>query len=139
MLVSSAKNATNSVLAFDASEIANEGSQDPTNWICSQDPMAEDETCDATPYLQAPQDWDVFGFPVLYCLSEHTEGSCSVRFSSDLAVVIIVCNFIKLGVEVYILFFGGLDDALTCAGDAIASFLTAEDTQTRGMCLLSIK
>jgi hypothetical protein len=31
VLVSSAKNATNSVLPFDTSEIANEGSEDPTN------------------------------------------------------------------------------------------------------------
>jgi hypothetical protein len=31
VLVSSAKNATNSVLAFDASEIANESGKDPTN------------------------------------------------------------------------------------------------------------
>jgi hypothetical protein len=138
VLVSSTKNATNSVLAFDASEIANEGGEDPTNWICSRDTAASDETCDASPFLQAPQDWAVFGFPIMYCLSEQTEGSCSVRFSSDLAVVIIVCNFIKLCVEIYILFFGGLDQALTCVGDAIASFLTFEDTQTRDMCLLSI-
>lgn len=56
----------------------------------------------------------------------------------DLAAVIIVCNFIKLYVEICILFFGGLDQALTCVGDAIASFLPFEDTQTCDMCLLSI-
>jgi hypothetical protein len=119
VLVSSAKNATNSVLAFDASEIDNEGGEDPTNWICSRDTAASNETCDATPFLQAPKDWDVFGFPILYCVSEQTEGSCSVRFSSDLATVVIVCNFIKLCLEIYILFFGGLDMALTSPTNAI--------------------
>jgi hypothetical protein len=122
----------------DSSTLDASGGSDPTHWICSQDPASESLSCDATPFLQNPGAWEVFGYPVSYCLSEQTSGSCSVNFSTDLAIVVIICNLVKLLTELYILSHGGLDKAITCVGDAIASFLREEDTQTRNLCLLAI-
>lgn len=139
--VSSATNDTNSVFVFDASEIDSGGDTDPSNWICSQSTElvgAEDLTCDATPYLEQPEDWKLFGYPIVYCLSERVPGSCAVKYSIELAIIVIVCNAVKLLVEIYILYSGWLDNAITCVGDAIASFLLEKDNQTRNMSLVSI-
>ena len=37
------------------------------------------------------------------------------------------------------MFYGKLDDAITCVGDAIASFIEQEDDETRNMSLVSAK
>ena len=139
VLVSSDKNSSNSVLAFDRSEISSEGDMDPTNWICSQDPSSEALTCDSTAILQNATKWEVFEHPIDYCLSEQTTGSCAVKFSVSLGIVVIVCNFIKLGIELYLLLFGNLGDAITCVGDAIVSFIEEEDEETHNMSLVSTK
>jgi hypothetical protein len=135
VLVSSHQNSSNSILAFDTSTISNEGNLDSTNWICSNDPEAEDLTCDASTFISDPDNWNVFGFPVEYCLSEQTEGSCSIQFSSVLAIIIIVSNAVKLAVELYILLQINLTEVITSVGDAVAFFLESEDSTTLNMCL----
>ncbi|MCJ1378955.1 hypothetical protein MMC17_002054 [Xylographa soralifera] len=139
VLVSSDKNSSNSVLAFDRSEISSEGDSDPTNWLCSQDPTAEALTCDSSAILQNATKWEVFEHPIEYCLSEQTTGSCAVKFSFSLGIVVIVCNFIKLSIELYLLFFGNLDKAITCVGDAIVSFIEEEDEEMHNISLVSTK
>ncbi|MCJ1350629.1 MAG: hypothetical protein MMC33_000610 [Icmadophila ericetorum] len=139
VLVSSDKNSTNSVLAFDRAEISSEGGQDLANWTCSQDPLVGSIVCDLTPILQNSASWEVSEHPIKYCLSEQTTGSCAVKFSFDLALVVIVCNVIKLCTELYLLFFGRLENVINCVGDAIASFITQEDVETRNMPLAGAK
>lgn len=135
VLVSSHVNTSNSILAFDNSEVNNEGSSDPTNWICSHDPGAEDQICDTSSYIKDPQNWAPFGFPIQYCLSEQTTGSCSVQFSSVIAIIIIISNALKLAVELFILFRIDLDDGITSVGDAIGYFMEYDDPSTTNMCL----
>ena len=135
VLVSSANNSTNSILVWFSTAV--DSSTDPENWICSTEPGVG--ACDTSTVLQDPNAWTVFNYPILYCLSERSKGSCSVKFSSLLALVVIVCNGLKLTTEIYILFSGHLDDVATSIGDAMASFLVDPDPHTRNMCLMDNK
>lgn len=138
VLVSSANHLTNSILVWFSTETSG-GYSDPKSWICSIDPNSIDVVCDTSTVLKDPNAWTLFNYPILYCLSERSEGSCSVKFSSLLALVVIVCNVLKLATEVYILFSGHLDDVATGVGDAMASFLVDPDPNTRNMCLIDNK
>jgi hypothetical protein len=137
ILVSSDQNSTNSILAFDTAEIKSEGSGDPINWICSNDPASDMESCDPSAYLEDPSSWRVFGHPIEYCLSEKTSQSCAVKFSSSIAISVIICNAIKVLTMFYILFKIDIASTVTCTGDAIASFLSREDQYTFNMSMAS--
>ncbi|KAE9373243.1 hypothetical protein N431DRAFT_226530 [Stipitochalara longipes BDJ] len=137
ILVSSDQNSTNSILAFYSAEISSEGSDDPINWICSNDPTADRVSCNPNPFIKDPSSWTVYGHPILYCLSEKSSEPCSVKFSSGIAVAVITCNVIKVLTMFYILWKVDIADTITCSGDAIASFLKREDDYTHNMSMAS--
>lgn len=133
LLVSSDKNSSNSVLAFSRSTIDNEGDTDPISWICSAEPDPDEDVCDPTPFLKDPSSWKVYGHPIGFCLSEIADATCALKFSSVIAILVIICNLIKVVAMFYILFSVDIASTITCHGDAVASFLTREDQHTLNM------
>jgi len=85
-------------------------------------------------YIDA-DNWRPFGSKIEYCLSEQIEQQCSVEFSLQLAVVVLLSSLTKAAVLLYVLLFVKADPLLT-VGDAIASFLERKDKTTAGMCLM---
>ncbi|KAF2023861.1 hypothetical protein EK21DRAFT_118353 [Setomelanomma holmii] len=71
-----------------------------------------------------------------YCLSEILPQRCQVQFSQTILYVVIVCNVIKLGLMVFILW--RLDEeTVVTVGDAVQSFIKQPDTSTSDCCLMS--
>lgn len=64
----------------------------------------------------------------MYCLSELTEGCCSVTFSSGPSSRYYCLQLYQAIRGDLHLILWWLRPALTCVGDAIASFLPFEDT-----------
>lgn len=81
--------------------------------------------------LQAP-----FGNWVDSCLSEKVEEKCGVVFNLDLAIFVLVLNFINTILLAYV-FFSSKHRPLLTLGDAVASFLERPDENTVDMCLRS--
>lgn len=119
LLISSEKNDTNSILWF---------GHFPYNlWVCPNAEGAQ-RPCN-------PANWTVLGFPIKYCLVEQAEEVCSVQFSFDIMIILIICNIVKLICMLYILFSFGAENILASVGDAISSFIMVEDPSTSGICL----
>ncbi|PYI36773.1 hypothetical protein BP00DRAFT_462468 [Aspergillus indologenus CBS 114.80] len=74
--------------------------------------------------------------PVLHCLMDESRQRCQLLFSPPIAIVVIICNAIKLSCMILSVGVRRRDLFLTL-GDALASFLTRPDPTTRGHCLLS--
>lgn len=69
-----------------------------------------------------------------YCLAQRRERNCKLQFSIHILVAVILCNVIKTGVMVWILFCQR-EQTLVTFGDAIASWLDDPDDFTKGRCL----
>ncbi|OJJ96533.1 hypothetical protein ASPACDRAFT_125175 [Aspergillus aculeatus ATCC 16872] len=74
--------------------------------------------------------------PVSHCLMDESRQRCQLLFSPPIAIVVIICNAIKLSCMM-IAVRARRRDLLLTTGDALASFLTRPDPTTRGQCLLS--
>ncbi|PYH41650.1 uncharacterized protein BP01DRAFT_426147 [Aspergillus saccharolyticus JOP 1030-1] len=74
--------------------------------------------------------------PVSHCLVDESRQRCQLLFSPPIAIVVIICNAIKLSCMMIAVRTRRRDLLLT-TGDALASFLTRPDPVTRGQCLLS--
>ena len=139
VLVSSAKNSTNSVLFYESSELAI-GEFDNNWWICSSfGNNGGNQVCQPNTYEATASNWTVFGFPVEYCLSEKVQDVCSVEFSMTIMVIVISFNALKVGAMLWVLLRFNAENILTSIGDAAANFLVREDETTRGMCLATKK
>lgn len=84
----------------------------------------------------SPNNWNIEGWDIDYCLSELGPGKCTLSFSRTLGIVVILCNLGKCITMLAIVFYIR-DTPLTTTGDAIRSFLDTNDPSTEGMCLLS--
>ncbi|KAL5448402.1 hypothetical protein PMIN07_000925 [Paraphaeosphaeria minitans] len=134
VLVSSERNATNSVLYYGTTELDN-GGMDNNWWICSRVQDGGNVKCQPGEYAADADNWTVWGYPIDYCLSEKIEDVCQVEFSMDIMVVVIIFNAIKVIAMTWVLLRYNAEDILTTVGDSVSSFLEREDETTRGMCL----
>jgi hypothetical protein len=135
ILVSSAKNATDSLLTYNIAEM-DKGDMDENWWICSiafQD--GGNMVCQPDEFLAKADGWTVFDWPIEYCLSEPVESVCEVEFSLAIMAIVIVFNAFKVLAMTWVLWRYNAESILTTVGDATASFLLREDPTTRGMCL----
>ncbi|KIW35231.1 uncharacterized protein PV07_01937 [Cladophialophora immunda] len=117
-------------------------------WTCSMDGTALgpqdscDLPCDDPQILKqtlSNSTWAPLGPPVQYCLAQPTQEQCSLRFSMDIAILVVVLNFVKLimmGLTA-LTAFKRSDPPLLTMGDAVASFLENPDSVSKGMSLLS--
>jgi len=109
----------------------------PFAWVCGSEQQCgqSSDACIQVASKLNPENWTALGSKVAYCLSEQPEQKCSVEFSLQLAIVVMVCNLTKLMALLYAFLFVK-DNPLLTPGDAIASFLQREDETTRGMPLM---
>ena len=105
-------------------------------WICS---MAGQDggnlKCNPRDYLSSASSWEVWGFPIEYCLSQPTEDICSIEFSQTIMYVVVCFNALKVVAMIWVLFRFDTENILTSVGDAAASFLKIQDETTSMMCL----
>ena len=105
-------------------------------WICSEGGNDGGHmTCNPRDYISSASSWEVWGYPIEYCLSQPTEDICSVEFSQTIMFVVVGFNSLKVAVMIWILFRFDAENMLTSVGDAAASFLKSEDQSTMLMCL----
>ncbi|KAM3422268.1 hypothetical protein BST61_g2629 [Cercospora zeina] len=73
-----------------------------------------------------------------YCLAKKEEPHCKLQFSMNILVVIIICNFMKVFVMFWHLWYQSSETFVTF-GDALASWLDDADESTKGNCLVESK
>ncbi len=96
------------------------------------------KNCDWSSQLADPDNWEVGGFPVSYCLSELYPERCELHFSLSILIIVIFCNAVKAICMARCVRIMN-DQPLITVGDAVASFLATPDDTTAGLCLLSGK
>ncbi|CAI4215516.1 unnamed protein product [Parascedosporium putredinis] len=117
------------------------------SWIClgGQAQQSADEGCGlgASNALSALgidsfDGWKISGKTVLFCLAEPREEPCALRYSGAIAGLVTVFVFVILASAVCMLvLFKSKERPLICPGEAVESFLRAEDETTKGMSLAS--
>lgn len=137
LLVSSTKNANNSVLTWDSSsppDISSETvvTSDTYDWICYGD--LDSAPCDPDKAAAKADEWVVQRQPIDYCLSRKNEEHCRLQFSVIIMVVVILCNLVKT-ICMIITVWKERAGTLVTLGDAISSFLNDPDSATAGCCL----
>lgn len=83
-----------------------------------------------------PEDWNIDGLPVEYCLSKPAEESCELHFSLAIVIAVLACNLIKVLCMGLVVWMPSSTPLLTL-GDALASFLSERDPTTANNCLVS--
>ncbi|KAF2030263.1 hypothetical protein EK21DRAFT_112181 [Setomelanomma holmii] len=128
---------------------------DAYSWICSGLDSAGDSPCSSMidgvrsnlsawhvgPYCTNSTQYgcvDHINLPVEYCLAQHAEPHCRLKFETTIAVIVTVLNFAK-AVLMYLVAFRVRDEPLITMGDAVASFLETNDPTTKNMCLFSVR
>ena len=137
VLVSPEKSKNNSVLLFWNDMYG--GLDDRSHfWMCSEDPGGGvNVACNPSSIKADPSNWKVYNHPISYCLAEPVEESCSLQFSYDVMMVVIVFNSLKLLAMLFVLWRFEAENLLPSVGDAAMSFLRDEDRTTMGICLAS--
>ena len=107
-------------------------------WICSSSDCSNSCRAQVPSLLNDAPHWKPFNTEgqatIAYCLSQPETERCKLQFSVDLAIVVLVINFLKFLLMLYTVI--GLKEApLITTGDAIASFLEREDNTTYKMCM----
>ncbi|KAL2371552.1 hypothetical protein RJZ57_004000 [Blastomyces gilchristii] len=75
-------------------------------------------------------------FRIEACLSEKIPEICELRFSFPIAIIVLALNIVNLA-SMFMSAYDSRDDVLLTIGDAISSFLSRPDPNSRGRCLSS--
>ncbi|KAH9233039.1 hypothetical protein K456DRAFT_1837294, partial [Colletotrichum gloeosporioides 23] len=122
---------------FSANE---QGISPPSDWICEQQPGFVNRTCkpdDMLPLLLRDSSlWKPFNAKIQGCYSQSTSEHCNVLFSYAFGLVITAITFIQ-GILMLCVAFSKNEKPILTIGDVITSFLKAEDSTTKHMCLKS--
>ncbi|KLJ11640.1 hypothetical protein EMPG_13180 [Blastomyces silverae] len=87
-------------------------------------------------YPNDPENEKTENFRIDGCLSEKIPESCQLRFSFPIAVIVLALNIVNIAC-MFITAHDSRDDVLQTIGDAISSFLSRPDPNSRGRCLSS--
>ena len=75
---------------------------EPFDYICSGlDGYLDGRSDRCSPEMINPATWNIFGFPIEYCLSEIVEEQYRLQFSPVIGIVIVTCNAIKVCCMLY--------------------------------------
>lgn len=133
IMVSSDRNVSNSVLAWDVSR------NDNSAWLCAPDRSwsVSDTICDLKALENDPTTWASFGHPIRSCLAQPVNLECSLNLDVFLMAIMLACNVVLLAVMLLTLtqMWSVIRRTLACFGDVLASYLEAPDEHSRGMCL----
>ena len=139
LLVSSAKNITSSLLAWELYSLPSTLSpgRHTYEWICSDyeekfSPKLA-RSCDPDEATAKADEWTVGSQPIDYCLSRKIEERCKLQFSLIIMVIVILCNFVKMICMIVIAWKERVTTLVTL-GDAISSFLDDPDPSTADCC-----
>ncbi len=126
------------------------GQSQAFSWTCGMNGTVQtgyldqcDRSCDEPQILrqtEANSTWAPLGPNVHYCLAEATQEKCKLQFSADIAIAVVVLNFVKLTMmllTVCVAFDTRNDPPLLTAGDAVASFLEKPDHSAKAVGLVS--
>ncbi|KAK5424915.1 hypothetical protein LTR83_000506 [Exophiala xenobiotica] len=126
------------------------GQSQAFSWTCGMNGTVQtgygnqcDRSCDEPQILrqtEANSTWAPLGPNVHYCLAESTQEECKLQFSAEIAIAVVVLNFVKLTMmllTVFVAFDTGNDPPLLTVGDAVASFLEKPDHTTKAVGLVS--
>ncbi|PGH01675.1 hypothetical protein GX51_05121 [Blastomyces parvus] len=111
--------------------------RDAQNWQNSSwaDAVAVEETAPCG-YLTDRENENPESFKIEGCLSERIPESCQLRFSFPFAIIVLALNIFNI-VCMFVTAHDSRDDVLLTIGDAISSFLSRPDPNSRGRCLSS--
>lgn len=142
LLVSSPKNATNSVLSWDSIWPPDIGSGsvrwNTYDWIClDSGGDGYDPPCEPDEAIAKAGEWTLGGQPINYCLSRKNEEHCRLQFSLVIMIFVILCNLVKT-ICMMVIVWKEKAATLVTLGDAISSFLQNPDSITAG-CFLAGK
>jgi hypothetical protein len=99
-------------------------------WMCRQLCVENCAHCDTFLEGVAREDiteWQPFGFPVKYCLSQPVEETCSLKFSIPIWWAVVAFNLFKIFLMWLVAQHDQSYQPLLTVGDAIASFLREPD------------
>jgi hypothetical protein len=103
--------------------------------ICQIIPVNIGESFYTNPLLEH-EPWRIYHNNITKCWSEKIEEHCTINYSLQLAIIVIVFNFFKI-VLFFGILFGVCDQPLITMGDAVSSFLELPDNTTEDLCLMS--
>ncbi|OJD27458.1 hypothetical protein ACJ73_01148 [Blastomyces percursus] len=87
-------------------------------------------------YLSDRENEKAKDFRIEGCLSEKIPESCQLRFSFPIAIIVLALNIVNVTC-IFISAYDSRDDVFLTIGDAISSFLSRPDPNSRGRCLSS--
>lgn len=102
-------------------------------WVCGD--RASDCKLHISTLQREAATWQPFGYPVEYCLSERIEQHCHLEYSAHILLIVGFMGILKFATMLYVT-IGIHDTPLLTIGDAVASFLTIPDGNTKHLCLL---
>lgn len=107
-------------------------------WMCEADYFgyATSNKCDTKKLRQDASSWTINGKKIDYCLSQITPAHCTVQFSLQVLIAVIICNALKAGAMFWTL-YRQKDVTMVTIGDAVANYLEHPDEVTKGRCLMS--
>ncbi|KAF2136929.1 uncharacterized protein K452DRAFT_236653 [Aplosporella prunicola CBS 121167] len=106
----------------------------PANgWRC---PSRSIQDCHITRTAEIPANgsWAPYGSPVSHCLVEKVEEVCKLQFSLKIAIIVIICNFVKVCC-MFTVAFRYYNHYVVTVGDAISYFLDEPEAETKGRCI----
>lgn len=104
----------------------------PFDWICNS--MQISGSCNINTALANTDSWAIEGASVQYCLSQNVDEKCSLQFSRDIMILVIICNLVKF-ICMILVVLNSKEPVLITIGDAISSFLDIRDQTTLDMCV----
>lgn len=109
--------------------------QDPRAWLCPSSELAQSHMCDLNT-LRMNDNWQITPakIPVERCYVLPKTERCTLRYSSQLLIITIVFDFVKLAAMLTAL--KTISDPLVTIGDVIESFLINPDPFTKDIGLV---
>lgn len=106
-------------------------------WICASDFNASTSLkCDTKKIKKDASAWTINGKKIDYCISQVVPAHCTIGFSLQVLIAVIVCNVLK-SLAMFWTLYKQKDSTLVTIGDAVASYLDNPDDTTKGRCLMS--
>ena len=105
-------------------------------WVCASSATEWTQDCQISTIEADSSRWEVWGYPIVYCLSQQVEEICRFEFSMQLLIAVILCNLIK-AICMAITIWQQKVPTLVTIGDAISSFLDSPDPTTIKHCMMS--
>jgi hypothetical protein len=132
IMITSDKNDTNPLLAWDSSTSG--------SWRCSEpndDLFSPERYCDFKALERNVSSWSTFGHPIQYCLADPQVSMCELALDRSLIIGVIVLNAILLTVMLISLtgIWSTVGKTLGCWGDVVRLYLKREDQYSHGLCL----